>query len=424
LSKSHFIKFSIKSTLLLCACLLLAAATSMAQSRKGLENKRKQLLRDIKIANNLLKTTTRSKEAALNRLYTLRTQINKREELVQVLNHERTLVDSNIIRTKGVVDALNEDIRNLETEYGEMARQAYRQKTNNSKLLFIFSAREFNQAYKRWQYLKQYDRFRQKQAKLIVQTKETLSSKINALEKQRQEKELLIVEAERQASQLLVEKENKNNILRSLKKDEKRIRTDLDGKQRSHRQLNDAIEDIIRSEIAINRKRDRSPNARKKQSSKSKKGSPPSPGKSRPEAKNLSGKFTANKGRLPWPVKKGIITGHFGNQPHPTLKKIKITNNGIDIQTAPGATVQAVFNGEVSGVQFIPGSNYMLIIKHGKYYTVYSNLEDVTVNKGEWVKTNQNIGRLSIDEQSNTSKVHFEVWSGKKRMNPVRWIGR
>ncbi len=422
MSKTLSIKNLIPITILFCACLLLASTSCTAQSRKNLENERKQLLRDIKIANNLLKTTTRSKAAALNRLYTLQSQINKREELVQVLNRELVLVDSNIIRTKGVVDALNEDINNLEQEYGEMARQAYRQKTNNSKLLFIFSAKEFNQAFKRWQYIKQYDRFRQKQAELIVQTKETLSSKINALGKQRQEKELLIVEAEEQANKLLIEKENKNNILKSLKKDEKRIRADLTGKQRSHNQLNDAIEDIIRTEITLNRKQARNPEARIKSNTKSKNKSKPS--EARPEAKNLSKTFTANRGRLPWPVKKGIITGHFGNQPHPTLKKIKITNNGIDIQTAPGANVRAVFSGEVSGVQFIPGFNYMTIIKHGKYYTVYSNLEEVTVNKGEWVKTNQSIGRLSIDEKSNTSEVHFEVWNGKKRMNPVRWIRR
>ncbi len=422
MSKTLFIKNLIKTVLLLCACLLLASASCTAQSRKNLESKRKQLLRDIKIANNLLETTTRSKAAALNRLYTLRSQINKREELIQLLNDELTLVDSNIIRTKGVVDALNEDIDNLEKEYGEMARQAYRQKTNNSKLLFIFSAKEFNQAFKRWQYIKQYDRFRQKQAELIVQTKETLSSKINTLDKQRQEKELLIVETEAQAAQLVIEKENKNKILKTIQKDEKRIRADLTSKRRSHNQLNDAIEDIIRTEIAINRKKARNPEARRKKNTKTTQKSKPS--ESRPEAKHLSKTFTANRGRLPWPVKKGIITGHFGNQPHPTLKKIQITNNGIDIQTAPGASVRAVFNGEVSGVQFIPGFNYMAIIKHGKYYTVYSNLEEVTVNKGEWVKTNQNIGRLSIDEKSNTSEVHFEVWNGKKRMNPVRWIGR
>jgi len=409
LNRKLSITFFLKTTLLLCACLLLAS-TSFAQSRKNLENKRKQLLRDIKIANNLLESTTRNKAAALNRLYTLQSQIKNREELVQLLSDELVLVDSNMIRTKGVVDALNEDINNLEKEYGEMARQAYRQKTNNSKLLFIFSAKEFNQAFKRWQYIKQYDRFRQKQAELIVQTKETLSSKINALGKQRQEKELLIVEAEEQTNQLIIEKENKNNILKSLKKDEKRIRADLSGKQRSHRQLNDAIEDIIRTEIALNRKKARNPEARRKTNTNTEK--QPTTSKSRPEAKNLSRTFTKNKGRLPWPVKKGIITGHFGNQPHPTLKKIKITNNGIDIQTAPGANVRAVFKGEVSGVQFIPGFNYMAIIKHGAYYTVYSNLEEVTVNKGEWVKTNQNIGRL------------IEVWNGKKRMNPIRWIRR
>ncbi len=408
-----------KSTFLLSLLLLLAVGICDAQSRKSLEKKRKKLLKDIKVANQLLKTTTRNKEAAINRLYTLQTQINQREELVQLLNEELLYVDTSIMRSSDVVNALNDDINNLENEYAQMAREAYRQKKTNSKLLFVFSANGFNQAFKRWQYIKQYDRFRKKQAELILLTRTTLSSKIKSLEDQRLEKEALLTEAQEQKAILIKEKATKNKIVSDLKKDESRLRKDLSGKQRSHRQLNDAIEDIIRSEIALSRKKARDPKARKKQRNTEQTAKAP-----RPEARNLSSSFNTNKGRLPWPVKQGIITGHFGNQPHPTLKKIQITNNGIDIQTAPGAAVHAVFKGEVAGVQFIPGFSYMVIVKHGKYYTVYSNLEDVSVRKGNWVKTNQPIGHLSINEKSNTSEVHFEVWRDKKRMNPVRWIRR
>ena len=399
--------------------LLVAASGADAQSRKSLEGKRKKLLQDIKIANQLLKTTTRNKETTLNRLYTLQSQINKREELVHLLTNELLFVDSNIVRTTNVVVALNEDIDALEKEYSEMARQAYRQKMNNSRLLFIFSSDGFNQAFRRWQYIKQYDRFRAKQTELILLIRATLSSKIELLESQKNEKETLLAEAEKQTALLVLEKKDKNKIISALKKDEKRIRKDITKKQRSHQNLNDAIEDVIRSEIALNRKQARNPKAQRKGSSKKQKNV-----NKRPEIIKLTNSFSSNRGRLPWPVKKGIITGHFGNQPHPTIKSIQITNNGIDIQTSPGAKAKAVYKGEVAGVQFIPGHHYMVMIKHGDYYTVYSNIETTSLKKGDWIKTNQPIGRLSIDDQSNTSKVHFEVWKNKERMNPVKWIRR
>ena len=408
-----------KILFLLGFILLVAASGADAQSRKSLEGKRKKLLQDIKIANQLLKTTTRNKETTLNRLYTLQSQINKREELVHLLTNELLFVDSNIVRTTNVVVALNEDIDALEKEYSEMARQAYRQKMNNSRLLFIFSSDGFNQAFRRWQYIKQYDRFRAKQTELILLIRATLSSKIELLESQKNEKETLLAEAEKQTALLVLEKKDKNKIITALKKDEKRIRKDITKKRRSHQNLNDAIEDVIRSEIALNRKQARNPKAKRKGSSKKQKNV-----NKRPQTTKLTNSFSSNRGRLPWPVKQGIITGHFGNQPHPTIKSIQITNNGIDIQTSPGAKAKAVYKGEVAGVQFIPGHHYMVMIKHGDYYTVYSNIETTSLKKGDWIKTNQPIGRLSIDDQSNTSKVHFEVWKNKERMNPVKWIRR
>jgi len=408
-----------KILFLLGFILLVAASGADAQSRKSLEGKRKKLLQDIKIANQLLKTTTRNKETTLNRLHTLQSQINKREELVHLLTNELLFVDSNIVRTTNVVVALNEDIDALEKEYSEMARQAYRQKMNNSRLLFIFSSDGFNQAFRRWQYIKQYDRFRAKQTELVLLIRATLSSKIELLESQKNEKETLLAEAEKQTALLVLEKKDKNKIITALKKDEKRIRKDITKKRRSHQNLNDAIEDVIRSEIALNRKKARNPKAQRKGSSKKQKNV-----NKRPQTTKLTNSFSSNRGRLPWPVKQGIITGHFGNQPHPTIKSIQITNNGIDIQTSPGAKAKAVYKGEVAGVQFIPGHHYMVMIKHGDYYTVYSNIETTSLKKGDWIKTNQPIGRLSIDDQSNTSKVHFEVWKNKERMNPVKWIRR
>jgi septal ring factor EnvC (AmiA/AmiB activator) len=138
----------------------------------------------------------------------------------------------------------------------------------------------------------------------------------------------------------------------------------------------------------------------------------------------VSKEFQGNRGKLPWPVKNGIITGHFGRQPHPTIPNIEIVNNGIDIQTDQGAPVRSVFEGTVVGTQYVPGFDYMVILQHGDYYTVYSNLAELSVKKGDKVAIRQNIGKVSTDSKTNTSEVHFEIWKEKTRLNPQEWVGR
>ncbi len=404
---------SVIRCIFLVGCILLTAVSAQSQNRKELESKRKQLLEEIKTADRLLRATTRNRKANLNRLITLQNQIKKREELVRTLRAEQALVDSIINRTANVVTALQEDLTNLETEYGEIARQAFRQKRTTNKWYFLLSSKSLNQAFKRWQYLRQYEAFRDKQATLMLATKETLGDKIDLLEVQRAEKEELINTTELQSAILKKEKKDKNKIVVALQKDEKNLRRQLDAKRKSHEQLNNAIEDVIHTEVAASRRKARTPDALNK---------PPSSGAASEPAINLSRNFINNKGKLPWPVKKGVITGHYGKQPHPTLKKIQITNNGIDIQTTAGNNVYTVFEGEVAGVQYIPGNHYMVIVKHGQYYTVYANLEVVAVSKGDRLGTGEMIGKLFVNNETNTSEIHFEVWQNKRRMNPVRWI--
>jgi septal ring factor EnvC (AmiA/AmiB activator) len=421
-------KRSIFRTLVLL-CFVGVAFSAYGQNRKNLETKRKQLLVGIDKADRLLRATTRSKEANLSRLMTLQNQIKKREELVSTLREELAFVDSNIISTNRVVNALQFDLKNLEKEYGEIARQAYRQKMTGNKLFFVFSAEGVNQAFRRWQYLRQYEDFREKQADLMLSTKETLRLKIDQLEKQRAEKRELISVTEQQRNLLQKEKSDKNEIVQALQKDETKLKSELAEKRRSHEKLNTAIEDVIQKEILASRKKERTKESLNNVNTERRTNERPSTVKTERELREakkapevLSRNFRNNKGRLAWPVNKGVITGRYGKQPHPTLKRIEITNNGVDIQTKAGENVYAVFEGEVAGVQYIPGNHYMVIIKHGTYYTVYSNLETVEIAKGERIGTKAVIGQLHINEETNTSEVHFEVWKNKTRMNPVRWI--
>ncbi|MBI5915413.1 MAG: peptidoglycan DD-metalloendopeptidase family protein [Bacteroidetes bacterium] len=398
--------------------LLLASSAGFAQqSRKELEDKRKKLLKDIEQTSNLLKQTKEDKEATLSRYVTLQKQINKRSQLVETLQAEMQYLLENMERTSTVVIALNDDIERLKAEYTEMARHAYRQRLTHSKWLFLLSAKSFNDAFRRWQYLRQYDRYRQKQARLILGTQQTLLDKIKALEDRKIEKENLLSSEKRQSEILGLEMTAKNRLLEELKGDESRLAHDLESKRAAATKLNNAIEKIIREEMERVRREERLAAAAT------------TPGKTAtptatPEAASISKDFQNNRGNLPWPVKNGVITGYFGRQSHPTIQNIEIENNGIDIRTDPGAQVRSVFEGTVVGTQFIPGYDYMVILQHGSYYTVYSNLEEVSVKKGDKVAIRQALGKVNTNRNTNTSEVHFEIWKEKSRLNPQDWVGK
>ena len=415
-----YFSFLVKSIALkglpfLCLYLLLSVS-AVAQQREKLENQRKKLIQEIKVTTDLLSQTKKTKEATLERFLTLQKQIEKRQELIATLREEIDITSQSINRSMDVIGFLEEDVERLKTEYAEMLRMAYRQKLNKSQLLFIFSSGSFNEAFRRWQYLKQYDEYRQKQAKLILETQNSLNQKVASLQERQVEKQKLLESEERQAELLRLEKLAKDDLLAKLKNDESRLTHDLKAKQKAHEKLNTAIENIIRDEMAKRRREERTGAVADNS-----------------EANNdglkistnvLTKGFLQNKGRLPWPVQKGVITSFFGKQAHPTIKTIEITNNGIDIQTDTNAEVRAIHEGKVVGTQFIPGYDYMVILQHGNYYTVYSHLEEVFVQKGETVKTRQVIGKLSKDKETNASKVHFEIWKEKTRLDPTDWVRR
>jgi murein hydrolase activator len=380
-----------------------------------------KLLKEIQSTSQLLNRTSKDKIATLDRYMALQQQIAARQELIETLHAELEYAEESLERTSNVVFSLEDDMTRLEKEYGILARNAFRQKMNNSSLLFIFSAADFNQAFQRWQYLKQFNAYRKRQATLIVETQERLKEKMTILEERKQEKEHLLHSTEEQKTLLAEELNDKSSLLASLQKDESRLQKELTKQQDAHKALNDAIEEVIQKEVLAARKRERSREEALKNANSSTKITRPNPRPERtPETNVSSANFVTNKGKLPWPVTNGVIVKRFGKQPHPTLKRVEITNNGIDIQTSPNAQVRAVFEGLVVGKQFIPGYDNMLIIKHGNYYTVYSNLKEVYVKKDDTVKTRQAIGIAS--QKGNISQVHFEVWQDKVRLNPASWI--
>lgn len=383
----------------------------MAQSRKELEDKRLKLIQEINQTNQKLQETQKNKAATLDRYIALRSQVKKRQQLVATMQEEIADADTAIIRSESVMEALNDDIRRLRNEYAQMLRTAWRIRLQQSHLAFILSAKSLNQALQRRQYVRQYERYRRRQAKLIEETQLMLSNKISQLEKRKTEQQSLIVSVEEQAELLRGEMLNKDKALQSLKADENRLVKDLERREKERERFSSAIEQIIRNEMAQKRKDARTAPPPRKITSPAKANDE----RSDPPVPDNSG-FGARKGSLSWPVGGGRISRAFGPQPHPTLKGVTVPNNGVDISAPAGSAVSSVHTGKVVGVQFIPGYQNMVIVQHGAYYTVYSNLESLSVSKGDEVASGQAIGKLGSDD------LHFEVWREKQRLNPAGWL--
>lgn len=409
---------------------------AFSQSKKDLEDKRKKLLRDIEVTGSMLKKTTKSKEATYDRFVALQSQIERREKLILNIEEEVLATEKAIERNAGVIESLNRDIAKMQAEYGRMVRSAYRRKMTNNPLLYILSAANLNQAFRRWLFLRKYDDFRKQQADAIDETKQMLSKKVVSLEETRREKETLLMSLRGQKTILSTEMADKNSLLQSLAEDETRLKGDLKKKQTAHEALNQAIERVIQDEInkrvaeARRAKPSQPANPPPAQPGSNKVNTAPSSGSAAKSAAtapevvndNVSIAFQQKRGQLPWPVEDGFVARAYGRQKHPTLKNIEITNNGVDIRTAEGAAVRSVHEGRVAGVQYIPGHDYTVIVQHGNYYTVYSNLSETSVSKGDQLRARQSIGRVSTNTVTGTSELHFEVWNQKERMNPEYWI--
>lgn len=391
--------------------LVLAVSTLHAQSRKDLEDKRKRLIEEINQTETQLKQTQKSRETAWERYTTLQNQVRKRQLLITTLGEEVQFLDQSLERTNMVIEALNQDVKRLEDEFSKMMRSAYRQKLNNSTLAFLLSANGFNDALQRWRYLKQYEDYREKQARLILETQETLRDKITALEQRRVEKQQLLESEKHQKTQLSQELKDKDALLKDLTSSEVKLAKDLEKQRQQHEQLNKAIENIILAEVDKSKKIARSSEALEDNTTAA---------AAAADFAELTGEFQRWKGKLPWPVQSGTVARSFGEQPHPRFANVTTINNGIDISADGSTEVKAVFEGRVAGTKYIPGYQNMVIIQHGNYYTVYSNLETLTVKRDQFIKAGEMIGTLN----SQNPEVHFEVWQEKKRLNPAQWIAK
>jgi septal ring factor EnvC (AmiA/AmiB activator) len=401
--------------LFLIFCFLITGlGEGIAQSRKELESRRKKLNSQIKNTSNLLSKTAASRKATLQELSTLQSQMKSREELINVIQEELSQIDNQVLRKQEGLKALEEDLSKLKSNYKKILVQLYRYKTQKTGLLYVLSTESFNKIYQRQIYLTQLEKKRSKQASLIRKTQKQFNAEIAVLEQEKQTKaELLKQEVDQKAS-LDKELGAKDEIVKQLKRKESQLRKELKAKAQSKDKLNRKIEDVIRGQIAAAKSSSRS------YPGNSSKNSNPNyiPNKSSDTGKN----FGSQKGRLPKPVSSGAIVSRFGRHQHPLFEQVTVNNNGIDFRTPSGASVKAVYSGEVVSVFAIPGSGNAVMLKHGNYYTTYSNLSTVYVKRGDKVSQGKALGKVGKEASSGSYILHFELWNGKSKVNPEPWL--
>lgn len=400
-------------------------------TRKDLENKKKKLKEEISNINELLNETKNNKKLSMNQVAILNKKISVREELIATINAEIRAINGQIRNNQKTLEQLGFNLEKLKKEYAKTVYYSYRNRDSYSQLMFVFAAYDFNQAYQRLKYLQQISEYRKKQAAEIKNTQAEIDQRLADLKQKKEQKRSLLTNEEVEKSNLAKEKTEQEEIFVGLQTKEKQLKEDLDRKKRDAEALTAAITRLIQEEIRKQEEERKKQmmakaNTEEKVKSKSKKTNKTEDKVYVPEltkeAQELSSDFAANKGKLPWPVVKGVITQGFGDQEHPTIKGFMVHNNGVDISTNRGSNARAVFAGEVTGVTSVPGSGKIIIIRHGEYLSVYSNLNDVNVKAGDKVDVKQSIGSISYDDDEGKTTVKLQIWKGQRILNPEEWL--
>ena len=389
---------------------LLISFGLQAQNRAQLEAQRAKIQAEIKQATELLGATRISGQDVLSSLEQLNQQISRQESLIATLQKEVKLLDRDISRKEKQIEQKKAELQTLKEQYAAMIYQAYKSKSKNARLLFILSADSFNQAMKRLEYMSQYSEFRKEQAFVIEEKQEELITASIVLKEAKKEQEQLLVLSKQEAKVLEKDQESLKALQAQIKKKEKFYVSQIKKKQAEEEEIDIQITKLIR--IAMEESNVGAPVKAKEFEGF----------KLSPEAVALQKNFESNKGKLPWPVDRGVITRKYGTQAHPTLRGIKIKSNGIRIATAKESKAKVVFNGKVLAVQVQSGGKKTVLIQHGNYITVYKNLLQLSIVKGDRVKTGQTLGTIFTDKVSGQTTLGFVLMKQVTSQNPQSWI--
>ncbi|RUT78834.1 murein hydrolase activator EnvC family protein [Ancylomarina longa] len=401
----------ISSTFLFVSFLMMMLVSADAVSQVKVSTLKARKLKnqkDIEYTNTLLNKTLKNKRVSIGQLSLLNQRIKKRKELIESIEGEISLINGEIVKNTNEIGKLEKELAGLKKQYEKVILYAYKQKNSYEKLMFLFSSKDFNQAYKRYKYLQQFSEYTKHQGKTIALKKEVLNKKLQKLKQTRKEKVLLLTEKTHENNKIAQEKEQKSALLQQLKKRERQLRKDLKKQKSYDQKLQKEIQRIIRQQVKL---------ASKKKAGSNKFALTPAD-------KILSTSFGQNKGKLPWPTKTGFISDKFGIHPHPILKHVTVRNDGISITTDTHAECRSIFKGEVTHILSMPGLNNVVIIRHGDFFSVYSNLSKVTVKKGDLVSPKQTIGIVYTDEKESQTVLKFQLWKGSTKLNPSLWLVR
>jgi len=442
---------------------LLLARPAVAQqlySKTELEAKRKEILDAIDETQKQLEATKKNKNATMGQLRALQNKLAERQHLIANINEELDDIDNNIKSSSNEVVQLKETLEQLKIRYAQSIRYAYQTRSSYDMLAFIFSADDYNDAIRRMKYLKKFREYREQQVEQIHITQGQIQGKIKILNVVKEQKDQLLNTQLQQKQVLQKETDETNQVVKTLKGREKELVAEIEKNKKIVARVNKAIDQVIEREIEQAQKKAEA-EAKKQAAAEAKElnkkttvvkvttekangkavavNNPPSIKKTKvdnttsllltPSDMALSNNFEGNKGKLPWPVERGLITDHFGTHPHPVAEKVMIENNGVTIRTAPNANVRASFEGTVKSVFTIAGAGWIVMIQHGKYFTVYNGLSNVSVKKDQHVDTKQSIGMAGNNDEGEP-EVNFQIWKAdyknkrvvNVKLNPETWI--
>ena len=381
-------------SLFLCPCFA-------ADNVKDLQKKQKKLQEDIEQTNKMLKQTKKEEKATVNKLQLIGQNIKSQKKLIRTLDNEILALNAEMNALGATRDSLQKVLLGYKADYAQMVRETHYAQLQQSPLLFLLSSDSFQQLARRARYLQEFAHYRQEQVRRIENTQAQIDTQNDLLKANKHEKLVVLDTRKREQDKLVRDEKKQKNMLNQLKSKEKDLNKQLKQQQRRVAELNKKIDDIVR-----------------KQADKASKTTMTK------EQQVLAGGFEKNKGRLPWPVEKGMISGHYGKQQHPVYEHVVMDNKGVYIQTTAGSKARAVYAGEVTSC-FLVANTYAVIVQHGNYRTVYSNLSKLNVKQGDKVETKQTIGTIFTDpEQDQKTELYFQVYRDRDILNPELWITR
>ena len=392
------------ASIVLLTTVLFISPTYGQKSKAQLQKEKQQNLEKIKETERILTETGQKKKNSIGELVALNERIKQQENLVKSIQSEVNILNADIEENNQIIDALEKDLRQLKDEYASLLFSAQKASGKIDKLMFLFSSSSFDQLMMRLKYMEQYGTARKEQAEVIVRVQNILTDQVNQTKVIKEEKGTLLKEEIAENNSLTKLKQKQNGLVKSLEREEKSLKLDLETTRKAVAKLDKLISDIIREELARAAKEAKAAKSTNAVSA----------------AVVLSSTFEGNKTKFPWPAS-GFISQKFGRQNHPVLKRIILQNDGINIQTPQNEIVKSIFEGEVRAVAFIPSIGNSVIISHGDYFTVYSGLKDVQVSRGQKVNTNQEIGQV-LTNADGISELRFQIRKNTVAMDPEQWL--